>query len=148
DSGPAMASRFRMRTAAIALSVLAGACAGVRNGASTAPSPTPPAVQSWFDEFDGPANALPDPAKWTFDLGNNGGWGNQELQTYPNLPQNVHLDGLGHLIIRVERTETGFTSARLKTQGLFAAQYGRVEARIRLPFGQGIWPAFWMLGAS
>jgi beta-glucanase (GH16 family) len=70
------------------------------------------------------------------------------LETYTNAVSNVHLDGQGHLVIHVEKTATGFTSARLKTQGLFAAQYGRIEARIKVPFGQGIWPAFWMLGSN
>jgi beta-glucanase (GH16 family) len=136
------------RSAAVTLSVLAATCGGARNGPPTAPSPTPSAGQVWADEFDGPSNSPPDPAKWTYDLGNNGGWGNQELETYTSLPDNARLDGLGHLIIRAERSGAGFTSARLKTQGRFSAQYGRVEARIKVPFGQGIWPAFWMLGAS
>jgi beta-glucanase (GH16 family) len=128
--------------------LLAETCGGGKSAGSTAPSVTPPAAQSWADEFDGPANALPDSAKWTYDLGNNGGWGNQELETYTNVPQNVHLDGNGHLIVHVERSGSSYTSARIKTQGTFSAQYGRIEARIRLPFGQGIWPAFWMLGSS
>jgi beta-glucanase (GH16 family) len=105
-------------------------------------------AQSWADEFDGPANMLPDPAKWTYDLGNNNGWGNQELETYTNLVQNVRLDGSGHLVIHVDRNGSSYTSARLKTQGMFSAEYGRIESRIRLPFGQGIWPAFWMLGTN
>ena len=107
-----------------------------------------PGAQSWADEFDGPANTLPDPAKWTYDLGNNNGWGNRELENYTNLVQNVHVDGSGHLIIHVDQSGSTYTSARIKTQGLFSARYGRVEARIRLPFGQGIWPAFWMLGTN
>jgi len=102
----------------------------------------------WSDEFNGPANSLPDPSKWTYDLGNNNGWGNHELETYTNLPENAHMDGQGNLVIHVETALSGYTSARLKTQGLFAAQYGRVEARIKLPSGQGIWPTFWMLGSD
>jgi beta-glucanase (GH16 family) len=105
-------------------------------------------IGSWSDEFDGPAGAFPDPSRWTYDLGNNGGWGNGELQEYTASRNNVHLDGEGHLVIRVEATAGGYTSARLKTQGLRVAQFGRVEARIKLPVGQGIWPAFWMLGSS
>jgi beta-glucanase (GH16 family) len=122
-------------------------CAGSSSATSTTPTPTPSA-QSWADEFDGPANTLPDPAKWTYDLGNNNGWGNQELETYTNLVQNVRLDGSGHLVIHVDRNGSSYTSARLKTQGMFSAEYGRIESRIRLPFGQGIWPAFWMLGTN
>jgi beta-glucanase (GH16 family) len=131
----------------VSMALLGAACGGSKSSASTSPSPTPPAAQTWADEFDGPANAPPDPAKWTYDLGG-GGWGNQELETYTNLPLNVHLDGNGHLIVHVEKSGSSYTSARIKTQGLFAAQYGRIEARIKLPFGQGIWPAFWMLGSN
>ena len=129
----------------VALALAAAGCGGRTTG-STTPTPTP-VSPSWSDEFDGPANAAPASAKWTYDLGG-GGWGNQELQTYTNDPANAHLDGNGHLVIHVDRAGAGYTSARLKTQGRFSAQYGRVEARIRLPFGQGIWPAFWMLGAD
>ncbi len=102
----------------------------------------------WSDEFDGPAGTLPDPSRWSYDLGNNGGWGNGELQSYTANRNNVHLDGDGHLVIRVESTADGYTSARLKTQGLRLTHFGRVEARMKLPVGQGIWPAFWMLGTS
>ena len=124
-------------------------CGSSSNSTSTTPTPTPtPSAQSWADEFDGPANTLPDPAKWTYDLGNNNGWGNQELESYTNLVQNVRLDGSGHLVIHVDRNGSSYTSARIKTQGLFSAKYGRIESRIRLPFGQGIWPAFWMLGTN
>ena len=131
----------------IVLSSFGAACGGATNATSTTPSPSP-ATTVWADEFDGPANSAPNPAKWTYDLGNNNGWGNQELETYTNLLQNAYVDGVGHLIIRVERNGSTFTSARLKTQGLFSARYGTIESRIRLPFGQGIWPAFWMLGTS
>jgi beta-glucanase (GH16 family) len=107
----------------------------------------------WSDEFDGPKNSAPDPQKWGFDIGGNG-WGNNELQTYTNRTQNVYLNGDGHLIIKViKETFTGpdaitrsYTSARLLTKGRYEQRYGRFEARIKLPFGQGIWPAFWMLG--
>jgi beta-glucanase (GH16 family) len=100
----------------------------------------------WSDEFNGPANSPPDPTKWIYDLGA-GGWGNQELETYTDNPENVFQDGSGHLVIRAVKTASGgFTSARIKTLGKFAVQYGKIEARIKIPHGQGIWPAFWMLG--
>ena len=100
----------------------------------------------WSDEFDGPANSAPDPAKWTYDLGG-GGWGNRELEVYTDTRNNVFEDGAGHLVIRAIKTEAGgYTSARLKTQGKFSIEYGKIEARIKIPRGQGMWPAFWMLG--
>jgi len=103
----------------------------------------------WSDPFDGPANTPPDPSKWTYDLGNNKGWGNQELEIYTNSVENAHLDGQGHLIIRASKDSSGkYSSARLKTLGKFAAQYGKIEARIKIPHGQGIWPAFWALGTD
>jgi len=102
----------------------------------------------WSDEFDGPANTLPNPAYWTYDLGG-GGWGNSELETYTNSTQNVFQDGDGHLVIQALRDSQGnYTSARVKTEGLFSFAYGRIEARIQPPYGAGIWPAFWMLGSD
>ena len=102
----------------------------------------------WSDEFNGAPGSPPDPAKWVYDLGGDG-WGNQELEVYTDNRANSYLDGQGHLVIQTLQPAPGkFTSARLKTQGKFAFEYGRVEARIRIPYGQGIWPAFWMLGAD
>jgi len=102
----------------------------------------------WNDEFDGPAGAAPDPTKWRYDLGA-GGWGNHELETYTNRPANVHQDGQGHLIISAIRNASGnYTSSRLKTQDRVAVQYGRIAARMKIPRGQGLWPAFWMLGSD
>jgi beta-glucanase (GH16 family) len=109
----------------------------------------------WSDEFDGPAGSAPDQTKWNYNTGG-GGWGNNELETYTNRTQNAFLDGDGHLVIKaIKETFTGadgirreYTSARLLTKGKFSQRYGRFEARIKLPFGQGIWPAFWMLGAN
>jgi beta-glucanase (GH16 family) len=114
----------------------------------------------WSDEFNGAAKQLPDPSQWTFDTGNNNGWGNQELEIYcspnsgdtkeckPRRP-NAFLDGSGHLVLRAERNAEGvWTSARITTRGLKTFQYGRIEARMKLPVGAGLWPAFWMLGAN
>ncbi|HYL99837.1 MAG TPA: glycoside hydrolase family 16 protein [Blastocatellia bacterium] len=107
----------------------------------------------WSDEFNGPANSAPDPSKWGFDIGGNG-WGNNELEYYTNRLNNSYQDGNGNLVIKVlQEKYTGsdgvtrnYTSARLLTQNLFTQRFGRIEARIKIPFGQGIWPAFWMLG--
>ncbi|WP_091141350.1 glycoside hydrolase family 16 protein [Flavobacterium caeni] len=100
----------------------------------------------WHDEFDGTAGSLPDDTKWGFDLGNNNGWGNQELEVYTNNPENVSLDGNGNLVITAIKNGNSFTSARVKTQEKFAQAYGRFEARLKTPYGPGVWPAFWMLG--
>ncbi len=102
----------------------------------------------WSDEFDGAPGSPPDRTKWVYDLGGDG-WGNQELEVYTDNRGNAHLDGHGHLVIRALEIAPGkYTSARLKTQGKFAFEYGRAEARIRIPYGQGIWPAFWLLGSD
>jgi len=108
----------------------------------------------WEDNFDGPAGQAPDATKWTYDIGigpGNDGWGNNELEYYTDRPENVALDGAGNLAITA-RSESyagrSFTSARINTKGLFDQAYGRFEARIKMPWGPGIWPAFWMLGSN
>jgi beta-glucanase (GH16 family) len=100
----------------------------------------------WQDEFDGESIDL---NKWEIEIGGHG-WGNNERQFYTNRPENVRLeDGLLTIEARDEKyIRRNYTSGRLKTQGLFSFTYGRVEARMKLPYGQGIWPAFWMLGES
>jgi len=102
----------------------------------------------WSEEFE--VSGLPDESTWTYDIGGSG-WGNNELQYYTQAdPDNVQIEN-GRLVITARKESLGgreFTSARLKTQGLKSFRYGRIEARMKLPFGQGIWPAFWMLGDS
>lgn len=102
----------------------------------------------WADEFAQPDGSSPDPGKWAFDVGG-GGWGNNEWQYYSTTNATV-TNGL--LVIearqRVAGATTNYTSARLKTQGKASWAYGRFEARIQLPRGQGLWPAFWMLGTN
>jgi beta-glucanase (GH16 family) len=101
----------------------------------------------WSDELDGPAGP-PDASHWGFELGGDG-WGNGELQFYT--ADNAALDGAGHLVITARRETMGaraFTSARLTTRGKLEQRYGRFEARLRLPAGKGLWPAFWLLGAD
>ena len=100
-------------------------------------------------EFD--TDGAPDPAVWGFDIGTGqNGWGNQELQYYTDRTENVRVQNGVLLITAREESFEGssYTSARLVTKDLFEQQYGRFEARIRLPWGKGIWPAFWMLGAD
>jgi beta-glucanase (GH16 family) len=139
----------------VLLSVL---CAIIPPGCDRRVHGTPPAravvgyTLVWSDEFGGRDGSLPDAAKWTYDIGGDG-WGNQELEYYTKSAQNAQIEG-GNLVITARaETYTGadgltrnYTSARLKTQGLFSQAYGRFEARIKLPAGQGIWPAFWLLG--
>ena len=101
----------------------------------------------WSDEFEGPAGQLPDPANWVFDIGTD--WGNAQLEYDTDRPENVSLDGNGNLAITAREESymgSAYTSGRIKTQGLFEQAFGRFEARIKLPTGQGVWPAFWMLG--
>ncbi len=100
----------------------------------------------WHDEFDGPEINR---QNWTFDLGGNG-WGNGEMQYYTDRPENARIEN-GLLVIEARQEKYGgsyYTSARLKTQGLQEFQYGRFEARIKVPEGKGFWPAFWMLGSN
>jgi beta-glucanase (GH16 family) len=107
---------------------------------------------TWSDEFDGPDGSAPDPKKWTVETGE-GTWQNSELEYYTARQANVRVEK-GNLIIEALREKfTGpegatreYTSARLKTDKLFTQKYGKFEARIRIPQGQGMWPAFWMLG--
>lgn len=100
----------------------------------------------WSDEFKN--TGLPDSAKWGYDVGGNG-WGNNELEYYTkSCPENARIEN-GKLIITAIKENYGamnYTSARLKTQGKASWKYGKIEARIKLPYGKGIWPAFWMLG--
>jgi len=109
-------------------------------------------VLVWSDEFNGPDGSQPDPTKWSLESGGNG-WGNQELEYYTPRRQNVRQEKGSLVIEAIKERFTGpdgsrrdYTSARLKTDGRFSQRYGRFEARIRVPSGQGLWPAFWLLG--
>jgi beta-glucanase (GH16 family) len=120
--------------------------------AQTGASASPAWKLVWSDEFNGSNGSAVDASKWVFDSGG-GGWGNDELEYYTNRLQNSSQQD-GNLVIKVlQEKYTGadgvsrnYTSARLKTLGKFSQTYGRFEARIKIPRGQGIWPAFWMLG--
>lgn len=112
----------------------------------------------WSDEFTGRRGAAVDARKWTAETGGHG-WGNKELQFYTKGARNAYLDGNGSLVIKaVEETppkdaacwygRCRYTSARLITRDKFTQTYGRFEARLRVPAGQGLWPAFWLLGAD
>ena len=102
-------------------------------------------VLVWSDEFDGPAGSGPDPNNWTYDIGT--GFGTGEIEHMTDSRDNSYLDGNGNLVIKAIKEAGGrITSARIKTKALFEIQYGKIEARIQLPYSQGMWPAFWMLG--
>jgi len=144
-----------------ALVAIAFANCGGGTSRPTAPSAPPATAEwtlAWSDEFDGPAGSAPDPRKWVADTGGQG-WGNREREYYTAGTEHAALDGDGHLVITARALPEGtsyrcwygpcrYGSARLKTKGKFEQQLGRFEARIRIPRGQGIWPAFWMLGAD
>ena len=99
----------------------------------------------WSDEFGGTTLTA---TNWTFDIGNgSGGWGNNELEYYTSRPQNVLVGGgYLHLVAQKEGYQGfNYTSAKLKTLGLFSQRYGRFEFMAKLPTGQGYWPAIWMM---
>lgn len=98
----------------------------------------------WSDTFD--VDGAPDSAKWGYDLGA-GGWGNNEAQTYTNSSTNVIVQG-GILKITAKKDGSGYTSTRLKTQGIYDLKYGKIEVKAKLPSGSGTWPAIWMLGSD
>jgi beta-glucanase (GH16 family) len=103
----------------------------------------------WNDEFAQPDGSSPDPGKWSYDIGRGeSGWGNNESEYYTRRTNNIRVDH-GQLVIEACREKFGgaaFTSARIVTKDSWT--YGRFEARIKIPYGQGIWPAFWMLGTN
>jgi beta-glucanase (GH16 family) len=146
--------RFRWQHPTLSgMILLVGACVVGVNAAAQAPPPAAPAWKLvWSDEFNGPNGSAVDSNKWVTETGG-GGWGNNELEYYTSRLENASQKD-GNLVIRVLREKyigpddatRNYTSARLKTQGKFSQAYGRFEARIKIPRGQGIWPAFWMLG--
>jgi len=140
--------------------LLLGALVSISCGAqSAAPQPAttssnPPWTMTWNDEFNGADGSAPDASKWTAQVGGNG-WGNQELESYTTRTANVAQQGGTLVITAALEPYTGadgvtreYTSARLQSKGRFTQQYGRFEARMKLPKGQGMWPAFWLLGDS
>lgn len=103
----------------------------------------------WADEFDGPSGQLPDPSRWSFDVGTD--WGNSQLEYDTARPENASLDGAGDLVITARQESwqgQSYTSARINTLGHFEQAGGRFEARMRMPSGRGTWPAFWLLGSD
>ncbi|MEU5366775.1 glycoside hydrolase family 16 protein [Streptomyces sp. NPDC005925] len=153
----AVTSRRLLRTSlltALSAVLVASAATGAAQ-AEPSRTPAPAAAATVFsDTFDGPAGAAANASKWQIETGDN--VNNHERQYYTAGANNAALDGQGHLVITARRENPGnyqcwygrceYTSARLNTSGKFTAQYGHVEARLQVPRGQGMWPAFWMLG--
>ncbi|MFE0593159.1 family 16 glycosylhydrolase [Micromonospora echinospora] len=145
----------RARTLALALAAVVGFTAAPFLPAGDEPAQAAIGGITWQDEFNAPAGTPVDQSKWRFDIGGHG-WGNNERQYYTNSTSNAVHDGQGNLVITARRENPNnyqchygrceYTSARLLTAATFTQAYGRFEARIKIPRGQGIWPAFWMLG--
>ncbi|GAA3865355.1 RICIN domain-containing protein [Streptomyces lannensis] len=144
--------RLLRRCLLAALSAVLAASAFTAAPAHAAPEAADATVFS--DTFDGSAGSAVDSSKWQIETGDN--VNNHERQYYTSGNKNAALDGQGHLVITARRENPAnyqcwygtcqYTSARLNTSGKFTAQYGHVEARMKIPRGQGMWPAFWMLG--
>ncbi|RPK37247.1 glycoside hydrolase family 16 protein [Streptomyces sp. ADI93-02] len=155
-----MSSPRSPRRLVLSLVMALGLASLVTVPAQSAPAPvTPPAAAAaaavtFSDDFDGPAGSAVNGSKWQIETGDN--VNNHERQYYTAGNNNAALDGQGNLVITARKDNPGnyqcwygrceYTSARLNTAGKFTTTYGRVEARMKIPRGQGIWPAFWMLG--
>ncbi|MDX3056989.1 family 16 glycosylhydrolase [Streptomyces sp. NE06-03E] len=155
-----MSSPHSPRRLVLSLVMALGLASLVTVPAQSAPAPvTPPAAAAaaavtFSDDFDGPAGSAVNGSKWQIETGDN--VNNHERQYYTAGNNNAALDGQGNLVITARKDNPGnyqcwygrceYTSARLNTAGKFTTTYGRVEARMKIPRGQGIWPAFWMLG--
>ena len=123
--------------------------AGAAGAASGARCPDTTWKLSWGDDFEGASGSAVDSSKWAYDSGPN--WYNGELQDYTTGATNASLDGAGNLVIEARkeaREGRDYTSARIKTEGKKTFTYGRFEGRMKMPAGQGMWPAFWMLGGN
>jgi len=149
----------------IALSCAALSCARPESGAPELPhteAPPPGWALTWSDDFEGAAGSRADSSHWSHDVGDGCaagicGWGNEEKEYYTTELPNASLTGGGALAIVARPAPPGlacyygpcrYTSAKLRTRDRVQVKHGRVEARLRLPRGQGLWPAFWMLGSS
>ncbi|MFF4248461.1 family 16 glycosylhydrolase [Streptomyces sp. NPDC001822] len=159
------ATRRRTTLSAFSLLCCSLVLTALPAGASAAPDPhtaasaassRAAAAVAFADEFDGPAGSAVDGGKWQTETGDN--VNNHERQYYTAGNSNAALDGQGNLVITARKENPGnyqcwygtceYTSSRLNTSGKFTSTYGHVESRMKIPRGQGIWPAFWMLGAD
>ncbi|WUW00571.1 glycoside hydrolase family 16 protein [Streptomyces sp. NBC_01471] len=139
---------------ALLLAPVVASTASADNPSPTGRPAAKTAAGAFSDTFDGPAGSAVDGSKWQTETGDN--VDNHEREYYTPGSANAALDGQGHLVITARKENPGnyqcwygsceYTSARLNTSGKFSAAYGHVEARMKIPKGQGMWPAFWMLG--
>ena len=136
---------FIQKVENVAVTVTGGSTSGAPTTGYSTPNSYANYSLVWSDEFNGSSLS----SDWTFDIGTgSGGWGNNELQYYTN--QNYTLNG-GYLEITAKNQPFNsqlYTSTRMKTQGIKSWKYGRIDIRAAIPYGQGIWPALWMLGAD
>ncbi|MEW1647363.1 MULTISPECIES: lectin [unclassified Streptomyces] len=140
--------------AALSAALVASAAIGPARAASTSAAQAD--AVTFSDTFDGAAGSAVNSSRWTQETGDN--VNNHEREYYTSGTNNAALDGQGHLVITAKKENPAnyqcwygtcqYTSARLNTSGKFSAQYGHVEARMKIPRGQGMWPAFWMLGTD
>jgi len=111
----------------------------------------------WSQEFNGSKRVYPSDKVWNYDTGNNGGWGNNENEYYTMT--NARTDGRGSMVIKATKIPPGditasscvncsYFSSRITTQGKLGFKYGRMQARVQMPKGDGTWPAFWLLGSN
>ncbi|MER6181931.1 family 16 glycosylhydrolase [Streptomyces sp. NPDC001652] len=147
---------FAALSAVLVASAATGAAHADPSDVSASPSDVSAAAVVFSDTFDGAAGSAVNSSKWSLETGDN--VNNHERQYYTSGTNNAALDGQGHLVITAKKENPGnyqcwygtcqYTSARMNTSGKFSAQYGHVEARMKIPRGQGMWPAFWMLGTD
>ncbi|WP_416959587.1 ricin-type beta-trefoil lectin domain protein [Streptomyces sp. Agncl-13] len=140
--------------AALSAALVASAAIGPARAASSSAAQAD--AVTFSDTFDGAAGSAVNSSKWTLETGDN--VNNHEREYYTSGTNNAALDGQGHLVITAKKENPAnyqcwygtcqYTSARMNTSGKFSAQYGHVEARMKIPRGQGMWPAFWMLGTD
>lgn len=151
--------RIRLTAVLLAAAVVSPALTTAPAGAYDKPEPRRTLALTWQDEFNSAAGTRPSTSKWNYDLGGEPNWGNEEWQYYTNRRQNVSTDGAGNLVIQarkerlpgMENCQFGtcdITSGRITTKAKFEQAYGKFEARIKVPDGAGLWPAFWMMGTN
>jgi beta-glucanase (GH16 family) len=147
-----MTSLARSRRAAVAVAAAAAAVLACVTPATAGAQPQ--LTAAFTEDFNGAAGSAANSSRWNYETGDN--VNNHERQWYTSGAANAALDGNGHLVITAKKQgghtcwygPCQYTSARLNTSGKFTAQYGHVEARMQIPRGQGMWPAFWLLGTN